>query len=64
MSKLDDKDLENIAAGTQHSITPEADGSGGGTRGTVEDSSPPDAGGGTGMDTEGSSGGSSGVGQG
>lgn len=64
MSKLDDKDLENIAAGTQHSIVPDADGSGDSAHGTVEDSSPPDAGGGTGLDTEGSSGGSSGVGQG
>ena len=67
MSKLDDKDLANIAAGTSHSIVPDAADPGDGTgpdHGSVEGSSPPDAGGGTGLEDEGSSGGSSGIGQG
>ena len=64
MSKLDDKDLAKIAAGSGHTVIPEPDGSGDPpSHDNIEDNAPP-GGGGTGLEDEGPSGGSGGVGQG
>ena len=64
MSKLDDKDLSNIAAGTgsMSDLAPDDHG-GAPDHGTIEDNSPP-PGGSPGLEDEGQGGGSSGIGQG
>ena len=64
MSKVDDKNLDEIAGGTGHTVVPEGDGDGSPpSHDNVEDNAPP-VGGGIGLEDEGSGGGSGGVGQG